>query len=352
MVADDVADDASEQHLAALTFGMQRNTFISSSRRRVRPRAARRDHFIDDADDRGVHRPVLAFGGVARGTAGDDQHGFAESGIHRVHGDQIAGFVGAFRGNGFTTRSFLPSRRGSLRVETTVPTMRARIIVATVHAFRPQEKTESRNESIAATPASLQQRAPIAPRMVRPREPRAAAAFTVRRPRRLADGQHVLERLMRPRDDVHGDQFADAPRRGGAGVGGGFHGGHVAAHHRGDIARADFFPADERDLGRLDHRVRGLNHRDQSAGLDHAECFAHASSSERTPAVWFGYRRTCKFAAKSGRKNNPARVSGARDLCALLLRSVLPDLARHRDAAPPSGGVAMLPDTPGRPGRA
>src|ERR1035437_5523980 len=56
-------------------------------------------------------------------------------------------------------------------------------------------------------------------------------------------------------------------------------GGHVAPHHRGDIPRANFFPANQRDLGRLDHRVRGLNHRDQSAGLDHAECFAHASSS-------------------------------------------------------------------------
>src|SRR6202166_2166376 len=39
-------------------------------------------HFIDDADDRGIHGAVLAFGGVARGASGDDQHGFAKAGVH------------------------------------------------------------------------------------------------------------------------------------------------------------------------------------------------------------------------------------------------------------------------------
>src|ERR1700674_4010266 len=39
-------------------------------------------YFIDDADDRGVHGAVLAFGGVARGAAGHNQDGFAESGVH------------------------------------------------------------------------------------------------------------------------------------------------------------------------------------------------------------------------------------------------------------------------------
>src|SRR5271169_4116981 len=50
-------------------------------------------HFIDDANDRGVHGAVLAFGGVARRAAGHDQHGFAESGVHRVDGDQVAGLI-------------------------------------------------------------------------------------------------------------------------------------------------------------------------------------------------------------------------------------------------------------------
>src|ERR1700674_3558159 len=54
-------------------------------------------HFIDNAHDRGVHGAVLAFGGVARGAAGHDQNGFAETGVHRVDGDQIAGFIIALR---------------------------------------------------------------------------------------------------------------------------------------------------------------------------------------------------------------------------------------------------------------
>src|SRR5450759_2370338 len=64
-------------------------------------------HFIDDANDRGVHGPVLAFGGHARGAARDDQHGLAESGIDRVHGDQVAGFVGALRRNRYHDEEFL-----------------------------------------------------------------------------------------------------------------------------------------------------------------------------------------------------------------------------------------------------
>src|ERR1700688_4569612 len=48
-------------------------------------------HFIDDADDRGVHGAVLALGGVARGASGYDQDGFAKSGVHCVDGDHVAG---------------------------------------------------------------------------------------------------------------------------------------------------------------------------------------------------------------------------------------------------------------------
>src|SRR5260370_6561614 len=63
-------------------------------------------HFIDDADNRGIHGPVLAFGGQARRTAGNDQHGLAKSGIDGVHCDEIAGFVGAFRRNRFDDEKF------------------------------------------------------------------------------------------------------------------------------------------------------------------------------------------------------------------------------------------------------
>src|SRR5579863_2010124 len=64
-------------------------------------------HFIDDADDRGVHGAVLAFGGVARGASGYDQNGFAESGVHCVDSDQVAGFVVALRRNRFYNEKLL-----------------------------------------------------------------------------------------------------------------------------------------------------------------------------------------------------------------------------------------------------
>ena len=56
---------------------------------------------------------------------------------------------------------------------------------------------------------------------------------------------------MRPRNHVDGHQLADASRSGRACVGGGLHGRDVAAHDGRHVARADLFPADERDLRRL-----------------------------------------------------------------------------------------------------
>src|ERR1700688_638394 len=63
-------------------------------------------HFIDDADDGSVHRAVLALGGVARRAASYDQNGFAESGIYRVDGNQVAGFIVALRRNWFHDQEF------------------------------------------------------------------------------------------------------------------------------------------------------------------------------------------------------------------------------------------------------
>src|ERR1700688_5062392 len=64
-------------------------------------------HFIDYADDRGVHGAVLAFGSAARGAASYNQYGFAESGIHRVDGDHVAGFIVPLRRNGFHDEKLL-----------------------------------------------------------------------------------------------------------------------------------------------------------------------------------------------------------------------------------------------------
>jgi hypothetical protein len=42
---------------------------------------------VDNADNGGVDGAVLAFGGHASGAAGDDEDGFAETGINGVNGD-------------------------------------------------------------------------------------------------------------------------------------------------------------------------------------------------------------------------------------------------------------------------
>ena len=72
------------------------------------------------------------------------------------------------------------------------------------------------------------------------------------------------------------DQLADAARGGGAGVGRGLHRADVAAHQHGDVAGADVFLADQRDVGGLDHRVGGFDRADEAFGFDQPERFCHA----------------------------------------------------------------------------
>ena len=73
---------------------------------------------------------------------------------------------------------------------------------------------------------------------------------------------------------MNADELADATRGGGARVGGGLDRSDVATDDRGDEAGIDFLPANEHDVRGLDHGVGGLDHADQAAGFDHAECVA------------------------------------------------------------------------------
>ena len=65
--------------------------------------------------------------------------------------------------------------------------------------------------------------------------------------------------LMRTRNYVHGNEFADAARGGCAGIRRGFYRAYVTAHHHRDVARADIFLADQDDVGGLDHGVGSFN---------------------------------------------------------------------------------------------
>ena len=105
---DDVADDPGELHGVYSTL--------------------RDFDVIDDADDRGIDGTVLHARRHPRGAAADDEHGFADAGVHGVDGDQIVPSALPWGSIGRATSSLLLTSRGSFRVATTVPTMRARIM--------------------------------------------------------------------------------------------------------------------------------------------------------------------------------------------------------------------------------
>src|SRR5579871_1006957 len=129
---------------------------------------------------------------------------------------------------GLRIRSFLPSRRGSFLVATTVPTTRARIMTALVRLL--------------------------------------SGALGLR----FADRQNVFQALVRTRDHMHRNEFSHAARCGSSGICRGADGRDVAANHCGDVTGSDLLPADQVYLCRLHHRVGSLDHGYQAARFDHS----------------------------------------------------------------------------------
>src|SRR5437588_5973500 len=80
-----------------------------------------------------------------------------------------------------------------------------------------------------------------------------------------------LDLLVRPRDDVDGDDLADLAGGDRTGVGGGLDRADVAADHDGDQPAADLLAPDEADVGGLDHGVGRLDGAHQAPGLHQAE---------------------------------------------------------------------------------
>src|SRR5512132_4471809 len=119
--------------------------------------------------------------------------------------------------------SFLPSRRSSFCDETTVPRMRAMIMLAAV-----------------------------------------------------TDWKCVVHTAMRTRYHVYANKLTNATSCSGARIGRGFYGCHISAHNRGNESRADFFVADQSNVCGLHHSIGRFNHRDQTFGFNHAECFLHS----------------------------------------------------------------------------
>ena len=78
--------------------------------------------------------------------------------------------------------------------------------------------------------------------------------------------------FMGPGDDLVANNLADLGACSRAGIGGGFNGGDIAAEETSDITAADFFPADERDVGRFESGVAGLEQGAQAFAFDHSNC--------------------------------------------------------------------------------
>lgn len=76
--------------------------------------------------------------------------------------------------------------------------------------------------------------------------------------------------VVRPRDDVHRHNFADGSSSRRSGFHRRFDRRNIAADEGRDITRTDFFPADEFNIGRLEHGVRRFKLSHKALGFDHS----------------------------------------------------------------------------------
>jgi hypothetical protein len=83
---------------------------------------------------------------------------------------------------------------------------------------------------------------------------------------------------MRTRDDVNRNQFTDAARSRGTGIGRRFDRSDITAHDRRYESGTDLFISDELHVGRLDHRIGRLDRGNQTLRLNHSQCFLHLLS--------------------------------------------------------------------------
>ena len=95
----------------------------------------------------------------------------------------------------------------------------------------------------------------------------------------LGRRRHGLENfrqvVVRSRDHLNADHFADTTGRCGTGVGRRFDSRDVAADEYADHSAADLVPTQELDVGRFHHCVGRFDQGNKPFGLDHAERFIH-----------------------------------------------------------------------------
>src|SRR5688572_3210819 len=214
-------------------------------------------HRVDDADDGRIDGTVLHAGRHPRRAAADDQHRLADAGIDGVDSDEIAAF-------GLAVGIHRPGDQELVADE-------PRVFAGGDDGPDDAGKNHLRRSGLGAGVG-------------------------------LADRQRVLEVRVRPRNDVYGDELPDAPRRGRAGVGRRLDRRDIAADDCRYVAGPDLLPADQRDLGGLDHRVGRLDHGNQPLGLDHSQRLTHRI---------LNHSRSCFTASAMSAVNSPyvSRIS-------------------------------------------
>jgi hypothetical protein len=83
------------------------------------------------------------------------------------------------------------------------------------------------------------------------------------------------EAVRRPRNDVAGDELAHLLGRVGSGLDGRTHAAHVTLHDRRHVGVADAHPLENLHVGRLGHRVGGLDEAHESLGLQKSDRRVH-----------------------------------------------------------------------------
>ncbi len=86
-------------------------------------------------------------------------------------------------------------------------------------------------------------------------------------------GHQGRQILMRPRDDMRRDEFPQLANGFCTGIHGGRHRRDIAFYNDRDIDRADLFFAHQRDVGGLQHRIRGFENGGESLSFEDAQGF-------------------------------------------------------------------------------
>ena len=96
--------------------------------------------------------------------------------------------------------------------------------------------------------------------------------------------QKFFSFFKRTGDHVNGNEFTHSASRDGTRFCCGFHRTHISAHEYGDVAIQQIFFTDQDDIRGLHHCIGGFHGADETARLNHPECF-HGVRTYQNPCT-------------------------------------------------------------------